>query len=170
MSDIKVDSSLYTIMPCINPSLFTEEDNTWFNEFNKEHASFEEKYVNNRSIGEMFHELPLTKWDSMNMPEGASKSIILTNLPTRMKSTEGMQYELLLYFHQYGKIRDVYIPRNTATGTMKPYAFIEFLDISSAINAHADTSDGMILGGKKINVEFAVKGRKTADEMRLKGH
>ncbi len=155
-------------MPSIDPSTFTEEDKKWLAEFNEEHVSFQNEYLNNNSGEEMFREPPVKRRGGVKPTEGVSKSLILTNLPTRMKSVEGMQYELLLYFHQYGQIRDVYIPRNMTTGAMKPFAFIEFLDVASAMKAYDDTHEGMILGGKKIGVEFAVKGRKTADEMRLK--
>jgi RNA recognition motif-containing protein len=168
MSAAKIDESLYTIMPSIDPSTFTEDDKKWLAEFNEEHVAFQNEYMNNTSGEEMFREAPVKRRGGAKPEEGVSKSLILTNLPTRMKSVEGMQYELLLYFHQYGQIRDVYIPRNMENGMMKPFAFIEFLDVDSATRAYDDTHEGMILGGKKIGVEFAVKGRKTANEMRLK--
>ncbi len=171
MSVSKIDTSLYAIMPAIDPSTFTVEDDMWLMNFKDEHKAFEEEFMGMNPGEEMFREVVVKRrGEEKKDSEKVSKSIILTNLPTKMKSSEGMQYELLLYFHQYGKIRDVYVPRNVANGSMKPFAFIEFIDASSAVDAIEDNKDGMTLGGKKISLEFAVKGRKSADEMRLKEH
>lgn len=166
----KIDTSLYAIMPAIDPSTFTVEDDMWLMNFKDEHKAFEEEFMGMNPDEEMFREVVVKRRgeEKKSIDKETSKSIILTNLPTKMKSSEGMQYELLLYFHQYGQIRDVYVPRNVATGSMKPFAFIEFINVSSAVAAMEDNKDGMTLGGKKIGLEFAVKGRKSADEMRLK--
>ncbi|KAF0731049.1 hypothetical protein Ae201684P_011855 [Aphanomyces euteiches] len=64
-----------------------------------------------------------------------------------------------------GDIRDVYVPKDHATGEPRGFAFIEFKDIREARDVK-NSMDRTKLDGAEISVIFAQQRRKTPDQMR----
>lgn len=84
--------------------------------------------------------------------------------PTGTRLTEGDVRNIIARF---GPVRDVYIPLNVATGSSRPFAFVEIIGFAAADEAVKTFSESTItVSGRQIYVELAVNGRKTADEMR----
>mmetsp|Transcript_13851 Transcript_13851/g.16702 ORF Transcript_13851/g.16702 Transcript_13851/m.16702 type:complete len:195 (+) Transcript_13851:85-669(+) len=61
-------------------------------------------------------------------------------------------------FHRYGKIGDVYIPRNYNTGESRGFAFVRFFDERDAEDA-VKAQDGREFNGRAIRVSFASRPR-----------
>ena len=70
-------------------------------------------------------------------------------------------------FERFGEVKDVYMPRDYYTRVPRGFAFVEFIDRRDATDALEQT-DGTILDGREINVQFAQDERKSSDEMRRK--
>ncbi len=89
------------------------------------------------------------------------KSILVRNL-----TPETSGFQLREIFAQYGYIRDVHIPINHKTGDKCNYAFIEIALTVPFSTLLTEMMTFSTLNGKRIQVQEAVSGRKTADEMR----
>ncbi|KAF0756748.1 hypothetical protein AaE_004507 [Aphanomyces astaci] len=64
-----------------------------------------------------------------------------------------------------GDIRDVYIPKDHATGEPRGFAFLEFHDIREAREVK-QSMDRTIIDGAEVGVLFAQQRRKTPEQMR----
>ncbi|KAK3598844.1 hypothetical protein CHS0354_008586 [Potamilus streckersoni] len=61
-------------------------------------------------------------------------------------------------FEKYGKVGDVYIPRDRFTRESRGFAFVRFYDKRNAEDA-MDAMDGIILDGRELRVQMARYGR-----------
>ncbi|KAM8888121.1 serine and arginine rich splicing factor 2a [Synchiropus splendidus] len=61
-------------------------------------------------------------------------------------------------FEKYGRVGDVYIPRDRYTKESRGFAFVRFLDKRDAEDA-MDAMDGALLDGRELRVQMARYGR-----------
>lgn len=61
-------------------------------------------------------------------------------------------------FEKYGRVGDVYIPRDRYTKESRGFAFVRFHDKRDAEDA-MDAMDGAILDGRELRVQMARYGR-----------
>jgi len=61
-------------------------------------------------------------------------------------------------FEKYGKVGDVYIPRDRFTRESRGFAFVRFHDKRDAEDA-IDAMDGAVLDGRELRVQMARYGR-----------
>lgn len=95
-------------------------------------------------------------------PDIKPTSIIVRLAGTRM--SEGDVRNLLARF---GGLRDVYMPLNVMTGKRRAFAFVEIIGdgaAEAAIKAFTDVT--VTACGHRIEIDMAVNGRKTSEEMR----
>ena len=91
-----------------------------------------------------------------------SKSLLLRKVPRRSNETD-----IRTVFEAFGPIRDVYIPKNFATGRRETYAFIEYIELSDAMKAFSFLqTNEMLLEGIILRADFARNGRRSAIDMR----
>ena len=89
------------------------------------------------------------------------KSLLVRNL-----APETTGYQLREIFAEYGYIRDVHIPVNHRTGERCNYAFIEISLTCPYSTMLSEMLAFSTLNGKRMTIQEAVSGRKTAEEMR----
>ncbi|KAH1129695.1 hypothetical protein J1N35_001073 [Gossypium stocksii] len=70
-------------------------------------------------------------------------------------------------FGQFGRLKDVYLPRNYYTGQPRGVGFVQYLDPADAADAKYQM-DGYVLLGRELNVVFAEENRKKPSEMRAR--
>ncbi|KAI5068198.1 hypothetical protein GOP47_0016543 [Adiantum capillus-veneris] len=75
--------------------------------------------------------------------------------------------EIRIQFERYGRIRDVYLPKDFHTGEPRGFGFVQFLDPYDAAEAKVQM-DRQIFKGREISVVFAEENRKRPEEMRVK--
>ncbi|KAI5078848.1 hypothetical protein GOP47_0006519 [Adiantum capillus-veneris] len=75
--------------------------------------------------------------------------------------------DLRIPFERFGRVRDVYLPRDYYTGEPRGFGFVQYLDPLDAAEARR-YMDRQILGGREITVVFAEENRKRPEEMRVK--
>eukprot|EP00250_Pteridium_aquilinum_P001890 c12099_g1_i1 orf=212-1210(+) len=75
--------------------------------------------------------------------------------------------EIRSEFEHYGRIRDVYLPKDFHSGEPRGFGFVQFLDAHDASEAKRHM-DRAIFKGREISVVFAEENRKRPDEMRVK--
>ncbi|XP_078159955.1 serine/arginine-rich SC35-like splicing factor SCL30A isoform X1 [Carex rostrata] len=68
-------------------------------------------------------------------------------------------------FGQFGRLKDIYLPRDYYTGDPRGFGFIQYYDPRDAEEAKYQL-DGQILLGREITVVFAEENRKKPTEMR----
>ncbi|KAF6255155.1 hypothetical protein COO60DRAFT_1627634 [Scenedesmus sp. NREL 46B-D3] len=90
-------------------------------------------------------------------------SIMVRNLPKSI-SPDDLKY----YAEKYGPVKDVYLPKDFYTGEARGLGFVEFQDERDAADAVRGL-DGMMLGGREINSNYALQGRKRPDDFRRGG-
>ncbi|XP_019714702.1 serine/arginine-rich splicing factor 2-like [Hippocampus comes] len=61
-------------------------------------------------------------------------------------------------FEKYGRVGDVYIPRDRYSKDSRGFAFVRFLDKRDAEDA-MDAMDGALLDGRELRVQMARYGR-----------
>lgn len=61
-------------------------------------------------------------------------------------------------FEKYGRVGDVYIPRDRYTKESRGFSFVRFLDKRDAEDA-MDAMDGALLDGRELRVQMARYGR-----------
>lgn len=61
-------------------------------------------------------------------------------------------------FEKYGRVGDVYIPRDRYTKESRGFAFVRFFDKRDAEDA-MDAMDGALLDGRELRVQMARYGR-----------
>ncbi|CAG8449952.1 3264_t:CDS:2 [Ambispora leptoticha] len=71
-------------------------------------------------------------------------------------------------FREYGRLKDVYIPRDFYTREPRGFAYIEYYDERDCEDAYRHGA--FIVHGRDLSVEFARGSRKTPLEMRGKGN
>eukprot|EP00898_Chlorokybus_atmophyticus_P008242 jgi/Chlat1/8419/Chrsp80S07912 len=79
--------------------------------------------------------------------------------------------DLMPMFERYGKVADVFIPRDRRTGESRGFAFVRFEDEQEA-NRAVEKLDGTTLDGRQMSVQFAKFGRNEnpASRSRYGGH
>eukprot|EP00879_Flechtneria_rotunda_P001506 GHRR01001663.1.p1 GENE.GHRR01001663.1~~GHRR01001663.1.p1 ORF type:complete len:251 (+),score=44.78 GHRR01001663.1:93-845(+) len=90
-------------------------------------------------------------------------SVMVRNLPKSI-SPDDLRY----YAEKYGPVKDVYLPKDFYTGEPRGLGFVEFFDERDASDAVRGL-DRMMLGGREIQCNFAMQGRKRPDEFRRGG-
>ncbi|KAJ3673391.1 hypothetical protein LUZ60_006765 [Juncus effusus] len=73
--------------------------------------------------------------------------------------------ELRRPFGQFGRLKDIYLPRDYYTGEPRGFGFIQYFDPRDAAEAKYQM-DGQIFLGREITVVFAEENRKKPQEMR----
>ncbi|KAE8680607.1 Serine/arginine-rich SC35-like splicing factor SCL30A [Hibiscus syriacus] len=68
-------------------------------------------------------------------------------------------------FGQFGRLRDIYLPRDYYTGEPRGFGFVQYLDPADAADAKYHM-DGYVLLGRELTVVFAEENRKKPSEMR----
>ncbi|KAL1204734.1 Serine/arginine-rich SC35-like splicing factor SCL30A [Cardamine amara subsp. amara] len=75
------------------------------------------------------------------------------------------QEDLRRPFGRFGRLKDIYIPRNYYTGEPRGSGFVQYYDPADAADAKYHL-DGYVLLGREITVVFAEENRKRPAEMR----
>eukprot|EP00250_Pteridium_aquilinum_P020583 c2486_g1_i1 orf=264-1262(+) len=75
--------------------------------------------------------------------------------------------DLRIPFERFGRVRDVYLPRDYHSGEPRGFGFVQYLDPHDAAEAKR-YMDRQILNGREITVVFAEENRKRPDEMKMK--
>nr|TKW36048.1 hypothetical protein SEVIR_2G414600v2 [Setaria viridis] len=70
-------------------------------------------------------------------------------------------------FAQFGRVKDIYLPRDYYTGEPRGFGFVQFYDPEDAADAKY-YMDGQIVLGRQITVVFAEENRKKPQEMRAR--
>ncbi|CAM0906912.1 unnamed protein product [Alopecurus aequalis] len=70
-------------------------------------------------------------------------------------------------FGQFGRLKDVYIPRDYHTQEPRGFGFVQYFDPADAADAKY-YMDGQVVLGREIAVVFAQENRKKPDEMRTR--
>nr|CAB3503431.1 unnamed protein product [Digitaria exilis] len=68
-------------------------------------------------------------------------------------------------FGKFGRVKDVYLPRDYYTGDPRGFGFIQYFDPDDAADAKYHM-DGQMFLGREITVVFAEENRKKPSEMR----
>ncbi|CAJ0637313.1 14107_t:CDS:2 [Entrophospora sp. SA101] len=91
-----------------------------------------------------------------------SSSLFVSRLSSRT-TTEDLEET----FREFGRLKDVYIPRNYYTREPRGFAYIEYYDERDCEEAYRHRN--FYLHGRELTVEFARGDRKTPREMRHGG-
>ncbi|KAK3227138.1 hypothetical protein Dsin_007000 [Dipteronia sinensis] len=70
-------------------------------------------------------------------------------------------------FSQFGRLKDIYLPRDYHTGEPRGFGFVQFVDPADAADAKYHM-DGCVLLGRELTVVFAEENRKKPSEMRAR--
>ncbi|XP_044509624.1 serine/arginine-rich SC35-like splicing factor SCL33 [Mangifera indica] len=70
-------------------------------------------------------------------------------------------------FGQFGRLKDVYLPRDYYTGEPRGFGFVQYLDPADAADAKYQM-DGYVFLGRELTVVFAEENRKKPSEMRAR--
>ncbi|XP_021893978.1 serine/arginine-rich SC35-like splicing factor SCL33 isoform X2 [Carica papaya] len=70
-------------------------------------------------------------------------------------------------FSQFGRLKDIYLPRDYYSGEPRGFGFVQYIDPADAADAKYHM-DGYVLLGRKITVVFAEENRKKPSEMRAR--
>ncbi|KIW08564.1 uncharacterized protein PV09_00529 [Verruconis gallopava] len=84
-----------------------------------------------------------------------SKRLFLRNLPFSI-TEEALMEE----FSKFGRLEEVHVPMNSATGLAKGFAYLLFFDADAAVNAFKAT-DGSIFQGRLLHIIPAAKKRES---------
>ncbi|GAV86136.1 RRM_1 domain-containing protein [Cephalotus follicularis] len=68
-------------------------------------------------------------------------------------------------FGRFGRLKDVYLPRDYYTGEPRGFGFVQYIDSADAAEAKYHM-DGYVLHGRELTVVFAEENRKRPAEMR----
>nr|XP_023896749.1 serine/arginine-rich splicing factor SC35-like [Quercus suber]POF21009.1 serine/arginine-rich splicing factor sc35 [Quercus suber] len=79
-------------------------------------------------------------------------SLLVLNITFRTTADD-----LFPYFDKYGKVVDIFIPRNRRTGDSRGFAFVRYKYADEAQKA-VDRLDGKVVDGREITVQFAKYG------------
>ncbi|KAF5448504.1 hypothetical protein F2P56_029032 [Juglans regia] len=79
-------------------------------------------------------------------------SLLVLNISFRTTADD-----LFPYFDKYGKVVDIFIPRNRRTGDSRGFAFVRYKYADEAQKA-VDRLDGKVVDGREITVQFAKYG------------
>ncbi|KAI3445730.1 hypothetical protein Pfo_002395 [Paulownia fortunei] len=79
-------------------------------------------------------------------------SLLVLNVNFRTTSDD-----LFLLFEKYGKVVDIFIPRDRRTGESRDFAFVRYMYKDEAQKA-VDRLDGRVVDGREIAVRFAKYG------------
>ncbi|KAH7616942.1 putative Serine/arginine-rich SC35-like splicing factor SCL30 [Nannochloris sp. 'desiccata'] len=93
---------------------------------------------------------------------GQGVSVLVRNLPLDTRPSEIRQL-----FEKYGRLFDVYLPKDFKSGRPKGFGFVEFERADDADEAIYQL-DRREFGGREMTVVLAKEGRKPADQMRGK--
>ncbi|KAL6657025.1 hypothetical protein ACP70R_004805 [Stipagrostis hirtigluma subsp. patula] len=70
-------------------------------------------------------------------------------------------------FGQFGRLKDIYLPRDYYTGEPRGFGFVQYYDPEDAADAKY-YMDGQLVLGREITVVFAEENRKKPQEMRAR--
>ncbi|WVZ66793.1 hypothetical protein U9M48_015965 [Paspalum notatum var. saurae] len=70
-------------------------------------------------------------------------------------------------FGQFGRLKDIYLPRDYYTGEPRGFGFVQYYDPEDAADAKYYL-DGQVVLGRQITVVFAEENRKKPQEMRAR--
>ncbi|KAL9428308.1 hypothetical protein AB3S75_030321 [Citrus x aurantiifolia] len=70
-------------------------------------------------------------------------------------------------FGQFGRLKDIYLPRDYYTGEPRGFGFVQYIDPADAADAKYHM-DGYLLLGRELTVVFAEENRKKPSEMRAR--
>jgi len=88
-------------------------------------------------------------------------SIKIDNLPFR--SNMG---QVERYFKKFGRVGDIYIPRDSRTHESRGFAFVRYYEERDAEDA-INTMDGALMDGREVQVSMARNGRPTNDSRQV---
>lgn len=87
-------------------------------------------------------------------------SLYLSGITSDMRNEE-----IQNLFEKYGKVKDVYIPKDFYTGETRGFAYVQFFDDEAAETAYR-RNEHVMLRDQKLSVQWAKGSRKSANEMR----
>ncbi|XP_047068004.1 serine/arginine-rich SC35-like splicing factor SCL30A isoform X1 [Lolium rigidum] len=98
---------------------------------------------------------------------GAQGRDIPTSLLVRNLRRDCRPDDLRRPFGQFGRLKDVYIPRDYHTQEPRGFGFVQYFDPADAADAKY-YMDGQVVLGREIAVVFAQENRKKPGEMRTR--
>ncbi|ONL98421.1 Serine/arginine-rich SC35-like splicing factor SCL33, partial [Zea mays] len=78
-----------------------------------------------------------------------------------------LSYHLREPFGRFGRVKDIYLPKDYYTQQFRGFGFVEYVDLEDASNAK-HYMDGQIVLGRKLRVVYAQDVRKSPSAMRLR--
>ena len=89
-------------------------------------------------------------------------SILVRNLPREVLASDVRDQ-----FSKFGRVEDVYLPKDYYTGLPRGIAFVQFAEARDA--ADALQLDRSTVGGREVSVQYAEHGRKRPEQMAHRG-
>lgn len=90
----------------------------------------------------------------------SGQSLLVRNIPMNCRPED-----LRIPFERYGRVRDVYMPKDYYSGEPRGFAFVEFVDPHDAVEAQYHMNRQRF-GGREITVVVAAETRKRPEDMR----
>lgn len=90
-----------------------------------------------------------------------------TSLLVRNLRRDCRPEDLRRSFGQFGRLKDIYLPRDYYTGEPRGFGFVQYYDPEDAADAKYYL-DGQVVLGRAITVVFAEENRKKPQEMRAR--
>uniref|UniRef100_A0A0D9X1V6 RRM domain-containing protein n=1 Tax=Leersia perrieri TaxID=77586 RepID=A0A0D9X1V6_9ORYZ len=100
-------------------------------------------------------------------PYGGRGRDLPTSLLVRNLRRDCRPEDLRRPFGQFGRLKDVYIPRDYYSGDPRGFGFVQYFDPGDAADAKY-YMDGQVILGREIAVVFAEENRKKPSEMRAR--
>ncbi|KAL5218046.1 hypothetical protein ABZP36_018730 [Zizania latifolia] len=98
---------------------------------------------------------------------GSRSRDLPTNLLVRNLRRDCRPDDLHRSFGKFGRVKDIYLPRDYYSGQPRGFGFIQYYDPEGAADAKHHM-DGQILLGREVTVVFAQENRKKPSEMRAR--
>ncbi|KAL5712748.1 hypothetical protein ACHQM5_014888 [Ranunculus cassubicifolius] len=108
---------------------------------------------------------PRDRYRSSRSYGGDRRSNAPSGLLVRNIALDARPEDLREPFEKFGKVKDVYLPKNYYTGEPRGFGFVKFLNPEDAAEAK-ERMNHQLIGGREIKIVFAEENRKTPQEMR----
>ncbi|KAK4833248.1 hypothetical protein QYF36_001498 [Acer negundo] len=138
-----------------------------------QHQRLDQENLNERSFSNMRSryransELRGSQVLTFSANEGPKLQDLPTSLLVRNLRHDCRPEDLRGPFSQFGRLKDIYLPRDYHTGEPRGFGFVQFVDPADAADAKYHM-DGCVLLGRELTVVFAEENRKKPAEMRAR--
>ncbi|KIZ07828.1 hypothetical protein MNEG_0118 [Monoraphidium neglectum] len=106
--------------------------------------------------------------DSRRSPAGDRAEPTGTSMMVRNLSRTTRPEDLRYACEKYGRVRDIYLPRDFYTQQPRGIGFVEFADPRDCRDA-IRYMDGVMLDGRRVGCNLALHGRRKPEDMLARG-